>query len=178
MGSANNKNLSIKYYGLRYTNENDLSFQRRRHGRGFQFINLNGEVIKNKNLIKRFKDLVIPPAWDDVRICNFKNGHIQVTGKDNKGRKQYIYHEKWEEFSSSTKFNRLIEFGELLPKIRKRIDKDFRRRTFSKDKVLSLILKILEETLIRIGNEKYAEENNSYGLTTLRNKHLKKMDPV
>ena len=159
---AENKNKSIKNFGLRYTNEKDLCFQRRKHGRGFQYLNLDGEVIKNKDLIKRFKDLVIPPAWEDVHICNFKNGHIQVTGKDNKGRKQYIYHEKWEEYSSSTKFSRLIEFGESLPKIRKHIDKDFRLRTFSKEKVLSLIIKLLEETLIRIGNEKYAEENNSY----------------
>jgi DNA topoisomerase-1 len=164
--------LSIKDYNLRYIEEQDLCFKRKRKGKGFIYINGTGKKIRSKKLVQRFESLVIPPAWEDVQICGDENGHIQATGRDSKGRKQYIYHPNWEEFSNLNKFNRMIEFGETLPIIRKRIEKDIKKKSLLRNKVLAVIIRLMEETLIRIGNEIYAEQNKSYGLTTLKDKHI------
>ena len=169
--TIDNKKL-LKEYSLRYTEDNDLCIRRRRRGKGFQYIDAQGKTIRKKKTLERIKSLVIPPAWDEVLICRSLNGHIQAIGRDSKGRKQYIYHEKWEEFTNSKKFNKLIEFGKALPDIRKQVKKDLRKKSLIREKVLAVIVRLLEETLIRIGNEVYAEENDSYGLTTLKDKHV------
>ncbi len=169
--TAENKNL-LKDYSLRYTAENDLCISRRRRGKGFQYLDEQGKTISNDKILQRIKSLVIPPAWKEVLICGSQEGHIQAVGRDSKGRKQYIYHEKWEEFRNNKKFDKLIEFGRSLPAIRKQVNKDLRKKKLIREKVLAVILRLLEETLIRVGNEVYAEENNSYGLTTLTDKHV------
>ncbi len=163
---------SLREYSLRYTGEQDLCIKRRRRGKGFQYLDQDGNTIRDEAVLERIKSLVIPPAWDDVLICSNLKGHIQAVGRDSKGRKQYIYHEKWEEFRNNKKFDRLAEFGKALPKIRKQVNKDLRKRSLLRRKVLAVIVRLLEETLIRVGNEVYAEENDSYGLTTLKDKHV------
>lgn len=163
---------SAKQAGLRYVTENQLCFERRKKGKGFTYLDEDGKTIKDEKLVERFNSLVIPPAWENVKICKTNNGHIQATGRDAKGRKQYIYHDKWEEIRNETKFHRMYEFGKSLPSIRKKISGDLRKRNLSKEKVLAIIVTLLEETLIRIGNEEYARKNKSYGLTTLRDKHI------
>lgn len=168
---AENKNL-LKDHSLRYTGETDLCIRRKRHGRDFQYLDDRGKVIHDKILLERIKSLVIPPAWKDVLICSSPKGHIQAVGRDVRGRKQYIYHERWDEFRNNKKFDRLIEFGRLLPDIRKQVRKDLKKRSLRRQKVLAVIVRLLEETLIRVGNEVYAEENDSYGLTTLKDRHV------
>lgn len=168
-----NKVLTITNGSLRYINDYNLCIQRKTRGKGFIYLNPLGKIIRSRKLIGRFEALVIPPAWKDVFISDDVNGHIQAVGRDSKGRRQYIYHEKWKEFSNTNKFNKLIEFGENLSAIRKYVAKDLRRKSFLRDKVSAVIIKLLEETLIRIGNIKYAEENKSYGLTTLKNNHIR-----
>jgi DNA topoisomerase-1 len=167
-----NENVIIEP-GLRYINKKDLCIFRNRKGKGFVYTDTDEKIINDKNLLERFKSLVIPPAWEKVKICTLESGHIQATGRDARGRKQYIYHTKWEDFRNTTKFNRMIEFGETLPLIRKRVEKDLKNKSLIRNKVLAIIIKLMEKTLIRIGNEIYAEQNNSYGLTTLQDKHLK-----
>lgn len=169
----NHPKKSAKIAGLHYVNENDLCIRRIRKGKGFTYLDEKGKIIKNEKKLERFKSLVIPPAWENVLICDSEKGHIQATGRDAKRRKQYIYHPRWDEVRNETKFERMIDFGKTLPSIRKKIEKDLRNKKLSRSKVLALIIKLLEETLIRIGNEEYAKQNNSYGLTTLRDKHIK-----
>lgn len=135
--------------------------------------NSNGTIITNPKTLKRVKSLKIPPAWVDVWICVKSNGHLQVTGKDVKGRKQYIYHSKWTETKCETKFDKMQQFGIALPKIRKQVQKDIAVKKLSKQKMLATIVGLLDYTLIRIGNKSIEKKNHSYGLTTLRNKHLK-----
>lgn len=159
--------------GLRYINKKDLSYQRKRKGKGFVYVDPVGRIIQNDKLLNRFKSLVIPPAWENVKICAMETGHIQVTGRDVKGRKQYIYHTRWDDYRNTTKFNRMIEFGETLPMIRKRIEKDLRKKSLLRNKVLAVIIKLMEQTLIRVGSEIYAEQNKSYGMTTLKDKHIR-----
>ena len=116
----------------------------------------------------RIKALVIPPAWDEVWICPQPHGHLQATGRDEKGRKQYRYHQHWQKIRSQTKFNRTIAFGLALPKIREQVKKDFRKHGLPKEKVLAAIVKLLETTKIRVGNQQYAQRNKSFGLTTMK----------
>lgn len=163
---------SAKKAGLRYVGDDNLCYKRIKKGKGFTYVDEEGNQIKDEKLLDRFKSLVIPPAWKDVKICNLQNGHIQATGRDVKGRKQYIYHERWEEIRSETKFHRMYEFGLKLPEVRKKIYSDLKKRSLPREKVLALIITLLEETLIRIGNEEYAKENKSYGLTTMLDKHF------
>ena len=119
-----------------------------------------------------FASLAIPPAWTDVWICPDPNGHLQATGRDAKGRKQYRYHPRWREVRDETKYARLIAFGEALPRIRERVDTDLARHGLPREKVLATVVRLLETTFIRVGNEEYAKTNHSYGLTTMRNKHV------
>lgn len=161
-----------QFAGLRYSDGDDPGFQRRPWGRGFAYFDRSGRHIRDAQLITRFKQLAIPPAWQDVWICKQPNGHIQVIGKDKNGRRQYIYHSKWEAVSQQKKYDRMRLFGEALPAIRNQVEKDLRRRALSREKVLALVVRLLDETMIRIGNPEYERQNKSYGLTTLRNSHV------
>jgi DNA topoisomerase I len=156
----------------KYSEHDSLCFKRIKKGRGFAYLDENGKKIEDSHNLNRIKNLVIPPMWTDVSICKFDDGHIQATGRDLKGRKQYIYHSEWEKIRQEEKFKRLSAFGKALPKLRKRVQKDLRMRSWSKRKVLALMVAILDETGIRIGNKQYEKENQTYGLTTLRRKHL------
>ncbi len=159
--------------GLRYVSDTSPGVGRRRAGKGFSYIGLDGERITDANRVGWFKRLAIPPAWTDVWICPIKSGHIQATGRDARGRKQYRYHPLWREVRDEAKYGRLIEFARALPRIRRRADRDLRRRGLPREKVLALIVRLLEETLIRVGNEEYVRENRSFGLSTLRDRHAK-----
>jgi DNA topoisomerase I len=158
--------------GLRYIMEGEPGYTRKRKGRGFIYLDPKGKQVTNPQLIARFKALVIPPAWSDVWICRRQNGHIQVTGRDVKGRKQYRYHADWNEIRSQTKFGRMSLFGQHLPAIRARVTADLRRTRLSHEKVTALVVRLLEQTLIRVGNQEYARQNQSYGLTTLLDDHI------
>lgn len=156
----------------RYSEEDSLCFKRVKKGRGFAYLDEKGEKIGDKLKLLRIKNLVIPPMWDDVNICKFDDGHIQATGRDLKGRKQYIYHSEWEKSRQEEKFERMAQFGKALPKIRKKVQKDLKTRSWTKQKILALMVTILDETGIRIGNKQYERDNQTYGLTTLRRKHM------
>jgi DNA topoisomerase-1 len=157
---------------LCYVSDEQPGFRRRRCGRGFLYVDEQGKRVTSAELCRRFRSLVIPPGWRNVWICPDENGHIQVTGRDDLGRKQYIYHPRWEDIRNQKKFDRMIPFGHSLPGLRSHLDEDLRRRRLPREKVLALVVKLLEETLIRIGNEQYTAQNGTYGLTTLCNEHL------
>ena len=158
--------------GLHYVSDAKPGLSRRRAGRGFVFIGLDGKPIREADQLKRIKSLVIPPAWTDVWICPRPNGHLQATGRDSKSRKQYRYHPRWNQVRNETKYSRLIPFGESLPTIRKRVRRDLALAGLPRDRVLGTVVQLLEKALIRIGNECYAKQNGSFGLTTLRNRHV------
>ncbi len=157
---------------LIYLSENELSIIRKRKGRGFSY-QRNGEKISDEKHLDRIKSLVIPPAWENVKISHLHNGHLQVIGRDEKNRKQYLYHATWSKLRNQTKFYKMTEFGKILPKIRKTVEKDLDLPSMSQRKVLALIIRLMEETHIRIGNAYYAKNNKTYGLSTLRSRHLK-----
>lgn len=159
--------------GLRYLPDTQAGIRRRRTGKGFTYLRANGEKVTDPKTIDRIKKLVIPPAWQDVWISPSPNGHIQATGRDTKGRKQYIYHPGWQQVRSLTKFGRMLEFGECLPEIRKQIRKDLGARKLDKRKITAVVVDLLDHCFIRIGNKNYTKENKSFGLTTLRDKHVK-----
>ncbi|MCU7499210.1 MAG: DNA topoisomerase IB [Ignavibacteria bacterium] len=158
--------------GLRYVSDEDPGFSRKGQGKGFIYLEKNDNKLTDPKHVIRIEALVIPPAWTNVWICPYSNGHIQATGRDQKGRKQYIYHAGWEDIRNTNKFNLMIRFGETLPLIRARVDEDLRKHGLPGEKVMAILVRLLEETLIRIGNHEYAKQNDSYGLTTLRNKHM------
>ena len=146
--------------------------KRLRKGRGFSYVNADGQVVHDKDAIKRFRSLVIPPAWTDVWICPLEDGHLQVTARDARGRKQYRYHPEFRQQRDSTKFERLFEFGEVVWKIRERVENDVQLPGLPREKVLATVVWLLEKTLIRVGTEELSRENKSYGLTTLKRKHV------
>ena len=158
--------------GLIYVNDQKPGFQRRRRGKKFQFIDLNGKTIKDPKEIQRINSLAIPPAYEEVWICSKKNGHLQATGRDAKGRKQYRYHNLWREVSDQTKYHKMLAFAQTLPRIREQIDIDLALKGMPKEKILAALVQLLQLTLIRVGNEVYVKENKSFGLTTLRNRHV------
>jgi DNA topoisomerase I len=158
--------------GLAYVHVDRPGLTRHRAGKGFYYRNTRGDRITDKATLKRIKALAIPPAWEDVWIAPNPNGHIQATGRDGKGRKQYRYHEKWRETRDETKYEHMIAFGQALPGIRERVDEDLRKHGLPKEKVLAAVVHLLESTLIRVGNDQYAKENKSYGLTTMRDRHV------
>lgn len=162
---------ALQEASLRYSTDAEPGIQRQRKGKGFSYTDAKGAQVKNKATLDRIAGLVIPPAWTDVWICPDRNGYLQATGRDQKRRKQSIYHPRWTEQRQSTKYQNMAEFGRILPKIRAAVDRDLRRKGLTKRRVAATIVKLLETTLIRIGNRRYAEENGSYGLTTLRNRH-------
>ena len=145
---------------------------RRRKVASFVYYDREGKRIRNPLELKRIRSLAIPPAWEKVWICPQANGHLQATGIDAKGRKQYRYHPTWRTVRDEAKFERLLSFAEVLPKIRAKVDEDMRRPDLIREKVLATIVRLLEVSLIRIGNEEYAKENKSFGLTTMRNRHV------
>lgn len=158
--------------GLRYVSDHEPGLTRRRLGKkGFAYLDQNREKIKNERTVERIKALVIPPAWEDVWICRLINGHLQVTGRDARDRKQYRYHEKWTTVRNETKFQKLSLFGEKLPLIQAQTEHDLKLPGLPKNKVLAAVVQIMDLTRIRVGNEIYAQENDSYGLTTIRNEH-------
>ena len=164
--------LHAEEAGLRYVSDTMPGVRRRRAGKGFAYIGPDGERITAADRITWFKRLAIPPAWTDVWIAPLRRGHIQATGRDARGRKQYRYHPRWRAVRDEAKYGRLIEFARALPKIRRRTDRDLRRRHLPREKVLALMVRLLEATLIRVGNDEYARENRSYGLSTMRQRHV------
>ncbi|HEV3155460.1 MAG TPA: DNA topoisomerase IB [Candidatus Baltobacteraceae bacterium] len=164
---------AAKSAGLRYVSDSIPGIRRRRHGQTFAYFDPNGKEIEDDALLKRIKSLAVPPAYEDVWICPLENGHLQATGRDARGRKQYRYHKRWREVRDETKYGKMIAFAERLPKIRTQVDADLALPGLPREKVLATIVQLLETTAIRVGNDEYAKENNSFGLTTLRNKHAK-----
>lgn len=166
-----NPDLSAEKANLQYVSEDDLCIVRRKKGKGYQYLQ-EGEPVKEKEHLERIKKLVIPPAWEKVKICPFSNGHLQVVGLDTKNRKQYMYHPDWTKFRNLTKFYKLTAFGKILPKIRSQVDEDLDLKGMPQRKVVALVIRLMEETHIRIGNDAYAKLNKSYGLSTLRSRHV------
>src|SRR5690349_17189857 len=158
--------------GLRHTSDSQPGFRRALRGKHFVYFDTRGRRIKDAQVVQRIRKLAIPPAYKHVWICPHSDGHLQATGRDARGRKQYRYHPQWREHRDATKFDRMLEFGRALPRIRRRVAKDLRSRGLPKEKVLATIVRLLECTLIRVGNEEYARANGSYGLTTLRDRHV------
>jgi DNA topoisomerase I len=163
----------VQEAGLRYVSDDSPGITRRGAGQGMAFIGVDGRRITDRDLIRRIRRLAIPPAWTQVWICPHANGHIQATGRDQRGRKQYRYHEDWRATRDATKYGRMVAFGRALPRIRARVGRDLKQRGSGRDKVLAAIVRLLETTLIRVGNDEYARENGSFGLTTLRNRHAR-----
>jgi DNA topoisomerase-1 len=159
--------------GLRYSRDGEKGYVRRHAGSGFAYFDSKDEHVTDRDTIDRIKSLAIPPAWADVWICGDERGHLQATGRDARGRKQYRYHPRWRELRDADKFDHLSEFARVLPRIRRQVRADMGLPGLPRRKVLALIVKLLERTCIRIGNERYAEENDSFGLTTMRNRHVK-----
>jgi len=158
--------------GLSWCSDDNPGLSRRRAGKGWSYRDAQGRTIEDARVLDRIRALAIPPAWTDVWICPRANGHIQATGRDAKGRKQYRYHADWSTARSETKFDRLPAFARKLPRLRERVEHDLGLRGACKDKVLATAVRLLEITLIRVGNAVYARQNRSYGLTTLHKRHL------
>jgi DNA topoisomerase I len=158
--------------GLRYVSDDQPGYTRKHKGDGFEYFDTEGKPIKDEQRILRINRLAIPPAYKDVWICPTPNGHIQATGRDDRGRKQYRYHERWREVRDENKYERIIVFGQALPKIRRRLNKDLALPGLPRNKVLATVVQLLERTFIRVGNEEYARENKSFGLTTMHNRHV------
>jgi len=163
---------SAKDAGLRYFHESQLTIDRVKSGDNFYYRDKAGQKITDQETLARINALVLPPAWVDVVISPAANSHLQAIGTDEKGRKQYRYHPDWLKFRNETKYEKTIEFGKALPKIRSQVAEDISKHGLPREKVLATIVKLLEKTMIRVGNEQYAKENQSYGLTTLRNRHV------
>jgi len=159
--------------GLRYVHDDRPGILREPVKDGFRYLDAKGEPVEDEATLKRIKSLAIPPAWTDVWICPQANGHLQATGRDARGRKQYRYHPKWREVRDEVKYERMIKFGKALPQIRKEVDRALSLPGLPREKVLATIVYLLEATMMRIGNDEYARENKSYGLTTLRNRHVR-----
>lgn len=159
--------------GLRYVADDGPGISRRRAGKGFAYFLPGGKRLTNDREIARCQQLAIPPAWTNVWICPLPNGHVQATGRDARGRKQYRYHADWRATRDEAKFERMIAFANVLPHIRRRVAADLRRTGLGRTKVLAAMVRLLETTLIRVGNEEYARDNRTYGLSTLRNRHVR-----
>ncbi|MDF2457610.1 MAG: topA [Nitrospira sp.] len=161
-----------KSAGLRYVADTSPGIRRKKSGTSVVYISADGHVIRDTEVLARIKSLAIPPAWRDVWICPIAHGHLQATGVDAKGRKQYRYHPRWREVRDETKYDRMLVFGRVLPTIRKRVEQDLSRPGLCREKILATVVRLLETTLIRVGNEEYARQNDSFGLTTMRDRHV------
>ncbi len=158
---------------LRYVSDNERGFARRRRGKSFTYLRPSGEPLRDPTTLARIHSLAIPPAWKDVWICTAANGHLQATGRDARGRKQYRYHARWHDAQEQNKYERIVAFANTLPKIRRTVARHLRKNGLPRDKVLAAAIKLLETTLIRVGNDEYARDNHSFGLTTMHDKHVK-----
>jgi DNA topoisomerase IB len=163
----------LRAVGLVYVSDDQPGIARHRHGKGFSYRDADGRRIGDKDELQRIRALAIPPAYEDVWICARPNGHLQATGYDARRRKQYRYHPHWRQLRDGGKFDRVIEFGTALPKLRRRVRHDLARQGLPQAKVLALLVRLLDDTLIRIGNDAYTRDNRSYGLTTLRSRHVR-----
>lgn len=163
----------VRDAGLVYVTDEQPGIQRLRRGKGFSYRDAGGRALHNKTELHRIKALAIPPAYVDVWICAKPNGHLQATGYDARKCKQYRYHPQWRALRDGGRFDRVVEFGSALPKLRRRIRHDLARKGLSQAKVLALLVRLLDDTLIRIGNDSYTRDNHSYGLTTLRSRHVR-----
>jgi DNA topoisomerase I len=164
---------TAKAVGLRYVADTVPGYTRKKSGKGWSYYDTDNKLVKDKALISRFNHLVIPPAYTNVWISPFENGHLQFTGKDAAGRKQYRYHPAWNKIRNQSKYHRLQAFAAYLPAIRKQVDKDLTRKELDHDKIVALVIRLMELTSIRIGNEAYKKLYGSFGLTTLMNRHVK-----
>jgi len=162
---------SAQVVGLRYVSDERPGIRRERCGRGFRYRSVASRIIRDRHTLKRISSLVIPPAWADVWICPLDHGHLQATGRDERGRKQHLYHPRWREIRDQTKYERVMDFARALPGIRRQLRRDLRRDGLCREKVLATVVRLLEISLIRVGNEEYARDNKSYGLTTMKNRH-------
>lgn len=159
---------------LRYVHDRQPGFRRERMSeKQFRILDHDGGEVADPDHLERVRKLAIPPAYEDVWICKHHNGHLQATGRDARGRKQYRYHPKWREVRDEGKYHRMLAFGRLLPQIRAQVDRDLARHGLPREKVLAAIVRLLEGTLVRVGNEEYARQNDSFGLTTLRHRHVR-----
>ncbi len=158
--------------GLRFVGDTEAGITRERHGEGFRYRWANGTTVKEKPILGRIRRLAIPPAWTDVWICKSANGHIQATGRDARGRKQYRYHADWHRVRDEAKYENLIEFGRNLPGLRATIRKHMAERGLGRNRILGTVVHLLDTTLIRVGNQEYARTNKSFGLTTLQDRHV------
>jgi DNA topoisomerase-1 len=156
-----------------YVNDSAPGIQRRRAGKGFVFFGPTGRRLRNATVLRRIRSLAIPPAWEKVWICARAEGHIQAVGRDARGRKQYRYHPRWREMREEDKYQRMVAFGAALPRIRLRVTRDLARIGMPRRKVLATVVRILQATHMRVGNEEYARQNQSFGLTTLRDRHVR-----
>ena len=164
---------SLRLAGLVYVSDATPGIHRRRDGSKFVYISPRGTRLRRESIIDRIRRLAIPPAYSDVWICELANGHLQATGRDARGRKQYRYHVRWREQRDAAKYDRLAAFAKRLPLLRRQVETDLRLEGLPKRKVLAAVVRLLETSLIRVGNEEYSRSNGSYGLTTLRNKHVR-----
>lgn len=163
----------VQAAGLVYVSDQDPGIRRTKARSGFNYVRPDGSPVTDERTLDRIRKLAIPPAWTDVWISPKANGHIQAIGRDVKGRKQYRYHDGWREVRDAHKYDRVIAFGRALPKLRAQVEKDLARRGLPREKVLAAVIRVMEMTLIRVGNEEYAKANKSFGLTTLRDRHAK-----
>lgn len=163
---------TAKAAGLRYVSDADPGIARRRAGRGFTYRDPQGRTVRDPATLARIRALAVPPAYTEVWICPQANGHLQATGRDRRGRKQYRYHASWQEARGDGKFDRLVAFGHALPRLRRRLRRDLALPGFPRAKVLAIVVALMAETLLRVGNDEYARHNRSFGLTTLRNRHI------
>jgi DNA topoisomerase I len=171
--SSDSPETAARSVGLRYVHDNRPAIRRIRSGKSFRYLGPSNEPIRDEATLARIRSLVIPPAWTDVWICSLANGHLQATGRDVRRRKQYRYHPQWRTVRDETKFDRMVAFGQALPRLRARVEEDLGLPGLPCPKVLATVVQLLESTLIRVGNEEYARSNGSFGLTTLRNRHIK-----
>jgi DNA topoisomerase-1 len=163
--------------GLRYVTDRIAGIRRVRSGKTFRYVGPDGKPVREAETLVRIRSLVVPPAWTDVWICPYQDGHIQVTARDARGRKQYRYHARWREVRDETKYEKLAAFARALPLIRRRVEADLARPGLPREKVLAAVVRLLESTFIRVGNEKYVRDNGSFGLTTLRDQHVQIKGP-
>ena len=164
--------LSARAAGLRYVSDHQPGMRRLKAAKGFRYVDPSGRPVRDSDTLKRIRSLVIPPAWTDVWITTYPNGHLQATGRDARGRKQSRYHPRWREVRDETKYERMALFADALPRIRQRVEHDLALPGLPRAKVLATIIRLMETTHIRVGNTEYAKENGSYGLTTMRNRHV------
>lgn len=163
---------SARSAGLRYVSDRQPGIHRRRSRGGFRYVDPDGAPVRDAATLSRIKSLVIPPAWTDVWITKYENGHLQASGRDARGRKQSRYHSRWREVRDETKYERITHFAEVLPTIRRQLEHDLALPGLPRKKVLATIVSLMEVTHIRVGNAEYARENHSYGLTTMRTRHV------